>query len=234
MRIHTLLAIAAAPLALLSTPVLAQDEEVEGPAFEVDAEIAAFTDYRFRGVSLSGKNPQLTADLAISHESGLYAGVWGSNVDLGAGHQELEIDLYAGYATDIGGLSVDVGGLYYYYPGTDGFGYVELAGSLGTTVGPADVSVGVAYAPSQDALGNSDNTYVYVSGEVPIGESAFSLHGTFGYENGAFGDNKKDWLAGVSMDVGHGITATLDYVDSARSHTSAGDPTAVFSLALAL
>lgn len=235
MRNRNYLAFAAIPLCLLSTPVLAQDEE-EGPApaWEVDAELVAATDYRFRGISLSGKNPAFSADLSISHESGLYAGAWGSNVDLGAGHQDLEIDLYAGYATDVGGTTFDVGALYYYYPGNDEFNYYELTSSVGTTVGPADISVGVAYAPSQGALGDVDNTYVYVSGEVPLGDMPLTLHGTFGYENGAFGDNKKDWLVGVSVDVGHGITGTLDYVDSARSFSSAGDPTAVLSIALAL
>lgn len=227
------LAIAAFAAFGLSSPVLAQDAEEQGPAWEVDAELVAATDYRFRGISLSGKNPALSGDLSIAHESGLYAGVWSSNVDLGTGNQELEIDFYGGFATDVGGLTLDVGALYYYYPGNTGFDYVELTSSLGTTVGPADVSVGVAYAPSQGALGDTDNTYVFVSGEMPLGEGPFSIHGTVGFEDGAFGDNKKDWTVGFSMDVVGNLTATLDYVDSARSFSSAGDPTAVLALALA-
>jgi uncharacterized protein (TIGR02001 family) len=236
MKICKLLTLGAVGLTVLTSPVMAQDDEAEGPAptWEVDGEVAAFSDYRFRGISLSSKNPELTVDFSLSHESGFYAGVWGSNVELGEGQTELEVDLYAGFAKDLSGLSFDVGALYYAYPGNAEFDYVELVSSVGTTVGPAEVTVGVAYAPSQGALDHDDNTYVYISGDVPIGETPFSIHGTFGLENGAFADNKKDWLAGVSMDIGSGITATLDYVDSARSFSSAGDPTAVLSVALAL
>ncbi len=236
MKILRSMALAAIPLMMLPAQALAQDDsgEEETAAFEFDGEIGVFSDYRFRGVSLSGKDPQLTGEFSISHESGLYAGIWGSNVDLGTGAEELELDLYAGYATDLGGVTLDVGALYYFYPGNDGFDYVEFTGSLATAVGPGEVRVGMAYAPSQGALGNTDNTYVYIAGDLPIGESPLSLHGSLGYEDGAFGDNKKDWLVGVSLDVGSGITATLDYVDTARGVGAVGEPTAVLSLTAAL
>ncbi|MFC3098995.1 TorF family putative porin [Alteraurantiacibacter palmitatis] len=221
----------AAPLALMPAPVLAQDDEEAAGPWEVDGEIAAFSDYRFRGVSLSGKNPQLTAELAVSHESGFYAGVWGSNVDLGSGNDELEVDLYGGWTTDLGGLTLDVGALYYWYPGNDGFDYAEIYSSIGTTVAGADLTLGVAYAPSQGALGNTDNIYVYASTEIPLGDSPFSLSGTIGLEDGAFGNSKVDWLVGLNMEVTSGITASVAYVDTARAGTNLGDPTAVVSLA---
>ena len=227
-------ALAALPLALLPAPALAQDAEEDSPAFEIDGELGVFSDYRFRGVSLTGKDPQLTAEISASHESGLYAGIWGSNVDLGTGSDELELDFYAGYATDLGGVTLDVSALYYMYPGNDGFDYVEFAGSLSTAVGPAEMTLGVAYAPSQGALGGTDNSYVYLSGDLPIGDGPLSLHGTIGYEDGAFADNKKDWLIGASLDLGHGLTATVDYVDTARGVGNLGEPTAVFSITASL
>lgn len=227
-----LVAAAAMPLCMLPAMVQAQDAG-EGPEWEIDGEIAAFTDYRFRGVSLSGKNPQATAEVTVSHQSGFYFGAWASTVDIGNGNDDLEVDLYAGYATDLGGLSFDIGALYYAYPGNGSFDYFELVSTVGTSVGSADISVGVAYAPSQGALGNVDNTYLFISGEVPIGNSPLSIHGTFGWEDGAFGNSKRDWLAGVTLDAGSGISLTVDYVDSARSGTSLGDPTVVGSVALA-
>jgi uncharacterized protein (TIGR02001 family) len=222
--------LAAASLALFPLSAQAQeaDEEAAG-VWEFDGEVGVFSDYRFRGVSLSGKDPEATLDLSVTHESGFYAGTWLSNVDLGGGADDLEIDLYGGYSTDLGGVTVDVGALYYLYPSDGSLDYIELTGSLGTTVGPADISVGVAYAPSQGALGNTDNTYVYVSGEVPLGESPVSLHGTFGIEDGAFGNAKRDWIVGASLDIGSGFTASADYVDTARGG-AAGDATAVFSI----
>ncbi|OJW73779.1 MAG: hypothetical protein BGO57_07330 [Sphingomonadales bacterium 63-6] len=221
---------AAVAVALPGTAYAQEESDAASGAWEVNASIAAFSDYRFRGVSLSGKDPEITAEVSVSHESGFYAGTWLSNVDLGDGADDVEVDISAGFATDIGGASIDIGAIYYLYPGNDDFNYVEFAGSIGTSIGPAAVTVGVAYAPSQDALGNVDNTYVYMSGEVPIAGTPIALHGTFGYEDGGFADNKKDWLIGASFDMGAGFTATLDYVDSAHSLTSLGDATAVFSI----
>jgi uncharacterized protein (TIGR02001 family) len=159
---------------------------------------------------------------------------WASNVELGDGADDVEIDLSLGYAADIGNVSVDVGAIYYLYPGNSGFNYIELYGSVGASLGPASVTLGAAYAPEQDNIGDQDNIYVYVSTEVAIGESPLSLHGTFGIEDGAFGDSKRDWLIGASYDLGGGFSATLDYVDTHRAFTNLGDATAVFSITKSL
>lgn len=226
-------AIVTAPIAALPgvahADEAAAEEQAAGP-FEISGEIGAFSDYRFRGISLSGKDPEVTAELTLEHESGLYASAWFSNVDLGSGANDLEMDYTLGYSRDIGAVNVDVGAIYYAYGGHSSFNYVEAFGSVGTNVGPAEVRVGVAYAPKQDNLGGNDNTYVYVSGDVPLGKGPLSLHGTFGYENGAFAFHKKDWLIGLSLDLGNGFTATADYVDTAHSFTPLGSATAVVSL----
>lgn len=56
-----------------------------------------------------------------SHESGVYLGNWNSNVNSGAGFPEgnLEMDFYGGFKKSFGDFGVDVGGIYYYYPGTN-------------------------------------------------------------------------------------------------------------------
>lgn len=234
MKITQYLAAAALVLPLAAMPGIAHAEEAEEEAsgpIDISGEIGVLSDYRFRGISLSGKDPEVTASLTVEHESGLYASAWVSNVDLGTGSaDDVEMDFTAGFAKDVGNVSFDVGGVYYVYAGNSGFNYFELYGSVGTKVGPADVKVGVAYAPSQGNIGSQDNTYVYISGELPIGDSPLSLHGTFGYENGAFGNHKKDWLIGASYDLGSGFTLSADYVDTARSFSSLGDPTVVASL----
>lgn len=230
-----IIALAALPLLSLSTAAFAQDAEEEGPAaeWEIDAEIGAFSDYRFRGISLSSKDPQVTAEISVAHESGLYAGVWASNVAINGGADDVELDLYAGYAADLGGATLDVGAVYYLYPGNSDFNYVELTGSVAFAAGPGEITLGAAYAPSQDNIGNQDNVYFYISGDMPIGETPLSVHGTFGIEDGAFGDNKRDWLIGASYDLGSGITATVDYVDTARAFSPLGDATVVGSVTFA-
>lgn len=205
--------------------------DAPAPAFSVSGEVGLATDYRFRGLSLSDKSPEVTASLSVEHQSGLYASAWASNVELGSGKaDDLEVDWTVGFSRDVGAINVDVGGIYYSYLDAKDLNYVEVYGAVGTKVGPADVKLGVAYAPSQANIGNQDNTYVYVAGDVPLGDGPVSLHGTFGLENGAFGDNKKDWGLGLSVDLGSGLTGTVDYIDTAHAQTAAGDPTVVASL----
>ena len=79
------------------------------------------TDYRFRGISQTFKNPALQGGLDYAHASGFYIGNWNSSVSgltypNGAG---LEMDLYGGYKKTIGDFGFDVGLLQYYYPGPD-------------------------------------------------------------------------------------------------------------------
>jgi uncharacterized protein (TIGR02001 family) len=232
LKLRLALAAMAMPLLALPTVAHAQDEEEAAGPIEIDFEIGAFSDYRFRGLSLSGKDPEVTAELAVSHESGLYASAWASNVDAdfdGKGN-DIEVDWTIGFSKDVGAINLDVGAIYYSYMERSSLNYWELYGGISVPAGPATVTVGAAYAPKQDNLGGADNTYVYISGDLPIGETPLSLHGNFGIEDGAFGDSKKDWLIGASYDIGGGFTATLDYVDTARSFSPLGNATAVFSI----
>lgn len=223
----------AAPFAALPGLAHAQEaaEEEVTPTWDISGEVGVATDYRFRGISLSGKEPEVTGSFSVAHSSGLYGSVWASNVELGSGKaDDLEADWTLGYSRDVGAINLDVGGIYYSYLDNSDLNYFEVYGAVGTKVGPADMKVGVAYAPAQDNIGGVDNTYVYVSGEVPLGQGPVSLHGTFGIEDGAFGDSKKDWNVGLSIDLGSGLTGSVDYVDTARSFTVNGDPTVVASL----
>lgn len=100
------------------------------PAFAADAAPAEHTvtgnmtiasSYRFRGIDQTFGKPALQGGIDYSHSSGLYAGNWNSNVSSGAGYPNgnLEMDFYGGYKTTFGDFGVDVGALYYYYPGSD-------------------------------------------------------------------------------------------------------------------
>src|SRR5690606_22311964 len=93
----------------------------------ISANISIVSDYAFRGISQTDQRPALQGGFDYAHESGFYVGVWGSNVswlqDLGASGSSLEIDLYGGYATELGPFGVDVGLLQYYYPGSYGGSY---------------------------------------------------------------------------------------------------------------
>ena len=201
----------------VSAPAFAQDEapaEASGP-ITLTGGVAVVSDYRFRGVSLSDKDFAVQPYLTIKHESGLYAGVWGSNIAENSG-DDVEVDLYAGFA---GGdeRTYDIGATYYVYPGVSSFNYIEFTGKTGTTVGPATVGLQLSYVPSQDNTGNNDNIYFATNATVAIPNSPISIVGSMGIEDGAFtaGNEKVDWSLGVTAAVA-GFTLGASYVDTNR------------------
>jgi len=86
------------------------------------ANIGFVSDYYFRGLSQSWHKPAVQGGFDISHSSGFYAGVWGSNVSPNTyPDASVELDLYAGYngTTPIEGLGWTAGVYTYWYPGGD-------------------------------------------------------------------------------------------------------------------
>lgn len=210
-----LLPVMALTLAGVSTSAMAADDAAAKKAIEVEVTLAGVSDYRFRGLSLSGIDPAFQPAIVVTHESGIYGSIWGSNVSDNGG-DNIEVDLVAGIARDIGKVTVNVNATYYLYPGAGSTNYVEFIGKVSTPVGPGTVGLTVAYAPSQSHIGSQDNVYVALDGSVPIGGTPFSLTGSFGFEDGAFGTKKKDWSLGVTADVA-GFTLGAAYVDTAHA-----------------
>ena len=225
----------------LATPALAQDTAAtptssaadattaEKP-FSLDFTLAGVSDYRFRGVSLSNKDPAFQPQIALTHNpTGLYARVWASNVADNGG-DDIEIDLVGGIAGEIDGFGIDVGATYYAYPRAKAVEYVEFIGVVSRDIGPASVGVTFAYTPKQGAGAPTRGLYAAINGSLPIKGTPLSLTGSFGIEDNGFYDNKNDYSVGVSADV-LGFTVGLSYVDTART---GGDPlagaTALFSI----
>ena len=142
----------AAALALLALPAAAsaQDAAVGGSA-------TVASDYRFRGVSQSDTEMAVQGGVTVAHESGVYAGVWGSNLaGWGTfGGANMELDLIGGYKAKIAETAtLDVGLTWYMYPGgADRTDLAEPYAKLTGTAGPATLTAGVAYAPKQQAIG---------------------------------------------------------------------------------
>lgn len=87
------------------------------------------SDYMFRGVSQTDSHPAMQLSADYEHSSGLFAGVWGSNVDFGD-DADVEVDLTLGYAGEVNSsFSFDVYYVYYTYTGyssADEIDYGEL------------------------------------------------------------------------------------------------------------
>lgn len=224
-----------------SGAALAQDEADSGP-ISFSANVTLTTDYRFRGISQTENDLALQGGFDAAHESGFYVGTWASNLaGWGTfGGSNLELDLYGGYATEISGLAVDLGVVWYVFPGgLDRTSYGEFYGSVGKEFGPVGMTVGANYAFPQDALSlnddKEDNIYVYTNADIALGESPFSLSGHLGYtdgnpENGPNGwvpsptGTYLDWSLGVSVDLPWGpLVLSATYVDTDISKSEAAD-----------
>jgi len=122
------------------------------------------TNYVFRGLSQTNFKPAVQGTYEAAHSSGLYLGLFGSNVSWYADAWEeaapgrnsntfggvtgqnvgisnsLELDLYAGYRGKAGDFTYDLGGIYYYYPGK-----YEIAANR-TAFGAVKPNTGELYA----------------------------------------------------------------------------------------
>lgn len=214
----------------LTAPAAHADELV------IEANVALVSDYRFRGVSLSDKDPAIQGGFDLTLPSGFYVGTWASSVEP-VGSSELELDLYAGFGFEAGGAEFDIGVLVYTYPGASDSHYWEVYGSVGFETGLLESTFGFAYAPDQDNIGGEDNLYLYYDAVFPLGDTGLSLVGGLGYETGAFGDldgdgdDKWDWRLGVAWSA-LGVDFELAYIDTSEN-TRESNATAVFMVSKA-
>ena len=212
--------------AFVATPALAQDgAEVAGSGLTVSGNAAIVTDYRFRGVSLSGGDFAIQGGVDVAHDSGFYVGTWGSSIDAGEAFGEMELDVYGGWSGEVSpGVTVDVGLLYYMYPSGDtgaDTDYFEPYASIATTIGPVGATVGVAYAWEQDSLGGDDNLYVYTDWSLGVPNTPLTLTAHLGYTDGvlappfltgAADDSGLDWSIGATATVLGGLELGVSYV----------------------
>jgi uncharacterized protein (TIGR02001 family) len=179
--------------------------------------LAAVSDYRFRGSSLSDRKPALQADLTVSHKSGAYASVFASTIDEygqdadGKG-ATVEFDYATGWAFSGAGLDFDVAASVYTYPGGVGVNYVELPVQAAKTIGSWTGFVGFAYAPEQHAL-ERDSHYLWSGLDYDGPALPVVLSARVGREDGAFAHRKTDWSLSASRTLGH-LQGSATYVDS--------------------
>ena len=140
--------------------------------------------YVWRGESQSSKDmsPAIGADLG--HSSGFYTGVWTGAITNSS--IPSEFDWYFGYATNLGPISIDIGDLYYFYPGeSNETQFNEYYLSLGTEIPLGeDFSISpyayFAYAPKWFGANTPDVFYTELGVEAPIPGTPFSVSYTYG------------------------------------------------------
>ncbi len=230
MRSISYLLLSVAPF-LCAAPAIAQDQTDPPPPVTISGSATIASDYRFRGISQTDKDFAVQGGISVSHQSGIYAGVWGSSIDdyVAAGSDQ-EIDLNAGFKKTFGGTTLDVGATYYYYPGAEkvipGYNsdFVETYVALSHTLGPATAKATVAYAPKQSALsvgaGKEDNLYLAgdLSAGIPTTPVTVSAHlgHSFGPSYLTIGKGYTDWSVGASY-VWKNLSVGVTYVDTNKS-----------------
>jgi hypothetical protein len=134
----------------------------------VSGNVAVYTDYSFRGVSRTNRNMALQGGIDFTHDSGLFAGLWGSSTNFDQTY--LEQDFYAGYAGAIADFSYKASATFFFYPGDEKYNYWEFGAFGGYDVKVISTSAGFIGSP--DYFGVSLGTGIY----VPVGSPCRCRH----------------------------------------------------------
>ena len=179
------------------------------------------SDYDFRGISQTSNDPAFQLGLTYTAETGMYFGVWGSNVDFDITPASMdpfgastEIDAFVGFAGGDSeeGIGYDLGAIYYGYPNASAGNFPEVY--TGVTKGM--FSAKLWYSWDFNDTGDSAY-YADINLNMPAAEG-FSLVAHIGHSGGEFwtqagGQGKyTDWSAGFAYEA-KGATMTFKYVD---------------------
>jgi uncharacterized protein (TIGR02001 family) len=188
---------------------------------ELSGNIGVVSEYLFRGLPQSG-GAAVQGGLDYASESGFYVGTWASTIGFGSGTGSgAEVDFYAGFSGEAGGIGYDIGAIYYWYSEEDefdkpdpSFNTVEVYGSLSFGM----LTVGGYFAPDT-YFGVDETAYgVNLALSAPVSEKlsfdAFIGHNG-GKGNEAFtpdGDTYLDYSIGLSTETEIGISMSIAFV----------------------
>lgn len=187
---------------------------------EVSANVGFVTDYRFRGISQSDRKPAVQGGFDVEHDSGFYAGIWGSSISwLGAG-AGVEIDVYGGYAGEVGDFFYDVGLLHYNYPGGKSSGSPNpntTEAYITGGWGPVSLSYSRSFTNLFGFEKSKGSHYLMAAFEYELVENlTFDAHIGRQKVKGPEGGSYTDYGVGVTYAVA-GFDVGLHYVDTSSS-----------------
>ncbi|WP_105189445.1 TorF family putative porin [Pseudoalteromonas sp. T1lg48] len=181
-------------LALSLTPLASQAE--------VTANVAASSNYYWRGITQSDDGAAVSGGIDYASDTGFYAGTWLSNIDFGdAASTSYEMDLYAGFAGSVDDIGYDVGYIYYAYPDAEGdIGFGEIYGSVSWQW----FSAGASYLVNAegDATDEEDMLYLELNASFTIlKDTELALH--FGHSSG---DTVEEWYGEDDSYIDYGVS----------------------------
>ena len=201
----------------IATAVLAASSFSQVATAEVSANVAATSNYLWRGLEQTNGAAAVSGGIDYATESGFYAGTWASNASWG--DMKTEVDLYFGFGGDISNsVSYDVGYIYFAYPDSvsDENDFSEIYASISAS----GFTFGVAVLADSEAGGDGaefgDSIYANLDYGIALDSGAeVGLH--IGDYSGDFSTDSTDIGISVSKDsFTFGVSKT-DYDDGAGS-----------------
>ncbi len=227
------------PIQLVLPFALALCVAGQAHAQSFEGNVAFVSDYLFRGVTQTDGDPAIQGGFQFNHDSGVYAGAWGSSISWLSDSDpdvssQVELNAFLGYAGEFGtsGVGYDVGVLHYAYPGSYPAGFTDPD----TTELYAGISWGVlgasyAYAVS-DLFGTPDSdgsSHLELTADWEF-DDGWTLNGAVGRQwirNLDDGDYTH-WRLGVTRSFQAGFDLSVAWVDT---NLDGGDDAFVVSLA---
>lgn len=160
--------------AVVSTGVYAEDMASE---VEVSANMALTSNYVWRGMTQNSNTVAVQGGIDLGYK-GFYVGVWASPVDFGD-DANIEVDLYAGYAGEVGQFSYDVGYCQYTFPGVTETNMGEAYLSLGYDFDIASVSATYYNGVKTDDTDPTDAYEGSVSVPLPMDVTLDATYGDY-------------------------------------------------------
>jgi len=192
--------------------------------------VSLATDYVYRGISQTDEEPAVQGGLDWEHETGLYLGIWASNIDLNDDDEaHVEIDYYGGWRPTYEGVTFDLGFIYYDYPGASNsldYEFWEL--KAGASYDFQFMTAGASLNWSPSFFGDVDDAW-YFLGDVTVPlPYKFELSGHIGHQ--WFDDNGKsglpdylDWSIGISRPIEGIFDIGLTYYDTDLKNSECND-----------
>ena len=185
------------------------------PPSPVTGNMALVSEYRFRGIDQTFGKPAIQGGIDYAHSSGVYVGNWNSNVNPAAGYNgaNIEMDFYGGWKKSFGDWGVDVGLIYYAYPGSTpkvDNTEIYLGGSWKTLSLKYFHAIDDYFSvPDTKNSNYLDLSYTYDFGK---GFGLVAHYGIFKFKHVTDGDYN-DWKLGVTYDLSGWVLGAA-YVDT--------------------
>lgn len=209
--------------------------------------VGLYSQYIFRGLTQTNQKPALQGGFDYGHSSGFYAGTWASNIswltDSSAYSSggSLEWDFYGGYKFALpADITLDVGTLYYYYPGNAN----TAANPLNPKADTWEVYAGFSwkwftnrfsYSVDNKTFGVLDSSgtyYLDITASYPIEKTPVTLIAHYGKQKfkgndprlpaGVDNDNAcsyDDWKLGVNYSLPKDFTIGVFYTDTSGANS---------------